>query len=362
MRARATERAEALTREHFVKMTPGKLTGLRHVTEASGRFKVLALDQSNSFRRSLKENKAKWGFDGEPPYEVIRDSKLEICSTIGPKASAVLLDVNYSARQALNFEALPRDAGLIVRLEASKEAGSIGEVEPSWSVAQIKQMGASAVKLLLYLDTEDKETTEKQVQFAREICEECQQHDILLMVEELSFPRKGEDRNSPSYLKRKPQNITECIRLLGPHSDVLKVEFPGDFAVHSKQEMEENLRRLNDVAIRPWVLLSAAEDFGTFVKKVEMAMQFGASGIMVGRAVFKEYFEGETPKKRNEFLKATAVQRWLEISGLVDKYATPWRQRYGITLKDLAAAVDPNWFKQAAAEAPAAPAVRLGEY
>ena len=41
-------------KEHFIHLSPGKLTGLRNVSDSSGRLKVLALDQSNSFKKFLR--------------------------------------------------------------------------------------------------------------------------------------------------------------------------------------------------------------------------------------------------------------------------------------------------------------------
>lgn len=339
----ATLEAKPEAKKHFVNLTPGKLTGLRSITDKANRFKVLALDQSNSFKKALRAMHEKQGAKQEPPYEEIRDTKLEMVSTLGTEASAVLLDINFGARQALNSFALPKGVGLIIRLEASKDAGLPGDYEPGWSVAQIKKMGASAVKLLVYLDTEDPANVQAQMRFVEEVSKDCAKEDILLMTEELSFPRKGEEKTSPSYLARKVKNILEATKLIGPWTDILKLEFPGDRTMPESQQ-EENLGRLNEAALRPWVLLSAGEKYDIFVKFAERAMKSGASGYMAGRAIFNEYFEGATPQDRAKFLKTTGLERMRELNGLVDGHATPWTQRYVIGPKDLAQAVSPDWY------------------
>jgi len=127
-------------------------------------------------------------------YEEIRDTKLEMVRVLGAHAGAVLLDVNFGARQAVNSLSLPRGAGLIVRSEASKDPGLPSEYEPGWSVGGIKAMGASAVKLLVYLDAADKDNVKGQMKFVEFVAKECERWDILLMIEELTFPRQGEDR------------------------------------------------------------------------------------------------------------------------------------------------------------------------
>jgi tagatose 1,6-diphosphate aldolase len=321
-------------KDHFRQLTPGKLIGLKQITDTNGKFKVFALDQSNSFKKALRVLHEKLGTPKEPTFEEIRDAKMEITAALSGMATATLLDVNYGLRQCINVGALARGVGLIGRVEASKDAGIPGEYEPGWSVAQIKKMGCSAVKLLVYMDVEDAAYTQKQLKFAKEIFDSCAENDILLMTEELSFPRQGEDKKTPAYVTRRPKNIIESAKLLGPITDILKLEFPG----------EENLKAVNDAAIRPWVLLSAGEKFDIFQKQVEAAMKAGSSGTMAGRAIFNEYFEQTTPDARANFLKTTGVQRMKILSDLVDKHAQSVWARVGLTPKDLGSAVDPHWY------------------
>ena len=322
------------SKEHFRNLTPGKLMGLRHITDAAGKFKVFALDQSNSFKKALRAFHERTKTPGEPTFEEIRDTKMEITSALSGMATAVLLDVNYGLRQCINTGALARGVGLIGRVEASKDAGIPGLLEPGWSVGQIKRMGCSAVKLLVYMDVEDKAYTQKQLDFAKKISDDCTKEDILLMTEELSFPRQGEDKKTPAYVARHPKNIIESAKLLGPITDILKLEFPG----------EASLKEVNDAAIRPWVLLSAGEKFDIFAKQVEVAMKAGSSGTMAGRAIFNEYFDQNTPAERQKFLQTIGKERMKILSDLVDKYAQSVWGRYGLTPQDLVKAVDEHWY------------------
>lgn len=341
---------------HFLNLTPGKLMGLREITDSEGRFKVLALDQSNSFKKSLKAMHARLKDGKEPDYAEVSDAKLEMTREMGIAATAVLLDVNFGLRQCLNSGSLPRGVGLLARVEASRDAGLPGELEPGWSVAQIKKMGASAVKLLVYMDTEDTKTTAAQMEFVKKIHRDCQEQDILLLVEELSYPRAGEDKKSPSYVARKSKNIVESAKLIGPYCDILKLEFPASMD-ESAKSIKAKLDAVNAAAMRPWVLLSAGEKFDIFVKQVELAMKAGSSGIMAGRAIFNEYFDQNTPKARNQFLKTTGLKRFRTLAKIVDRYAQGWQKRTKIAYQDLAAAVKPDWYsagaqtKQASADA-----------
>ena len=343
MTATATKISPAL-KAHFTNLTPGKLAGLRAITDDTGRFRVFALDQSNSFKKALRALAEKLGTPAEPTYEQIRDCKIEMVKALSPLASAVLLDVNFGARQALNAQAFPKSVGLIVRSEASKDAGIPSDYEPGWSVEKIKKMGAAAVKLLVYLDVEDSANVKAQIAFVEKVARACAEQDILLMTEELSFPRKGEDKSTPAYKARKIKNIIEATKLIGPATDILKLEFPANMKDDSDAQIVDNLGRLDETAIRPWVLLSAGEKFDIFQKQVEMAMRAGCSGYMAGRAIFNEYFEQPTPEARAKFLATTGVDRMKIINKHVDGYAQSWSARYAITGADLAAAVSPTWY------------------
>jgi tagatose 1,6-diphosphate aldolase len=322
-------------KEYFRTLTPGKLMGLKQITDANGKFKVFALDQSNSFKKALRAfHERTAGKPQDPTFEEVRDTKMEITAALSPYASAVLLDVNYGLFQSVAVGALARGVGLIGRVEASKDAGIPGIYEPGWSVKQIKRMGCSAVKLLVYMDVEDDKYTQGQLKFAKEVYDACAEEDILLMTEELSFPRQGEDKKTPAYVARRPKNILESAKLLGPITDILKLEFPG----------EEHLKAVNDAAIRPWVLLSAGEKFDVFAKQVEVTMKAGCSGTMAGRAIFNEYFDQNNAAERQNFLKTTGLQRMKVLSDLVDKHAQSVWARYGLTNQDLGSAVDAHWY------------------
>ena len=343
MTATATKTDPKL-KSHFTNLTPGKLTGLRAITDSNNRFKVFALDQSNSFKKALRALAEKLGKPKEPTYEDIRDAKLDMVKTLSPLSSAVLLDVNFGARQALNALAYPKTVGLIVRSEASKDAGIPSEYEPGWSVEKIKKMGGAAVKLLVYLDVEDKENVKAQIAFVEKVAKACAENDILLMTEELSFPRKGEDKKTPAYKARKVKNIIEATKLIGPATDILKLEFPANMGDDSEQQMVDNLGRMNEAAMRPWVLLSAGEKFDVFAKQAELAMKAGCSGYMAGRAIFNEYFEQTTPDARAKFLQTTAMDRMKLLNKSVDAHAKSWLERYGIDAAELSRSVTPTWY------------------
>ena len=69
-------------------------------------------------------------------------------------------------------------------------------------------------------------------------------------------------------------------------------------------------------------------------KQVEMAMKAGASGILGGRAFWKEFFTYKTPAERQKFADTECARRVKETDAIV-KTGTPWFKKYGYTTEDL---------------------------
>ena len=95
--------------------------------------------------------------------------------------------------------------------------------------------------------------------------------------------------------------MIESAKYLSRYCDVYKAEFPGTLGVESDSQLMDNLKRLNDACVKPWVLLSAGVDYDKYKKQVEMAMKAGASGVLGGRAFWKEFFTYPTPAERQKF-------------------------------------------------------------
>src|SRR5262249_34408544 len=92
--------------------------------------------------------------------------------------------------------------------------------------------------------------------------------------------------------------------------------------------------RLNDVCVKPWVLLSAGVKYDQYKKQVELAMKAGASGILGGRAFWTEFFTYADPAQRQKFAETECVARVKELDAVV-KTATPWFAKYGYSMADL---------------------------
>jgi tagatose 1,6-diphosphate aldolase len=90
----------------------------------------------------------------------------------------------------------------------------------------------------------------------------------------------------------------------------------------------------------PWVLLSAGEAFDAFQRLTGLACQEGASGFMVGRAIWQEAMNLADPAERDRFLATTGASRLRILTAVADAYATPWTARFDDAARGVAARED----------------------
>lgn len=321
-------------------LTPGKLRGLNRIANANGTLTMLALDQNNSVISMGAEVLKRGGESREPSYEEIVEIKLDLMRNLAPAASGVLIDPYYAAWSAIASGAIPPEKGLLVRLEQSKyeishRGAPLAKIEPGFSVEKAKRMGADGVKFLIQFEPTEPHSAEANFAIAERVYEECKKHDILLLLETVAFPFDGEKRSDPSFLDRKAETVIESARLLSRFCDIYKAEFPGWLDREEDARLEDNLLALDAVCERPWVLLSAGVDFTAFFDQVQMAVRAGASGVLGGRAFWKEYFQEPDAPSRSKFAATTARGRLAEVDAVVQADASPWFARYGLTREDL---------------------------
>lgn len=300
-------------------ITIGKLRGLQQISSKRGTITALALDH----RQNLRKANPAFVNDDE-----LSRFKIDVTSALAKRATAVLLDPEVSAAQAIVQRALPHNLGLVVAVESTGYTGEAtarqAQVIPGWSVEKAKRMGASAVKLLVYYHP-DSSTAAETEEFTAKIADECQKHDLVLMLEPLSYSL-DENRNLTSDEKR--YVVMETARRLTPlHVDILKAEFPLDVNDMDEAKWLDACRAISSASVAPWILLSAAVDFETFLRQVTAACNAGATGIAVGRAVWKEAvtMSGE---ERMKFLRTTAKYRLARLTSLCHALARPFTDFY----------------------------------
>jgi tagatose-1,6-bisphosphate aldolase len=265
--------------------------------------------------------------------------KLDATAALAGAATAVLLDPEYSAAQAVAAGMIPHNAGLVVAIESTGYTGDAtarhAQVLPGWSVEKAKRMGASAVKLLVYYHPDSSTATEVE-SFVKKIADDCRQHELVIMLEPLSYSL-DESRKLSSDQKR--YVVVETARRLTPLGvDILKAEFPLDITESNPELWREACAEISTASKTPWILLSAAVDYDTYLRQVTVACNQGASGIAVGRAVWQE----AVPMRGDErmvFLRSTAQDRLARLTALCQALARPYTDFY-------AAQAPFDWFQK----------------
>ena len=297
----------------------GKFRGLQQISSKRGTFTCLALDH----RQNLRKANPAFVSDSE-----LSRFKVDVTKAIAQRATAVLLDPEVSAAQAIAARAIPSSVGLVVAVESTGYTGDAtarhAQVIPGWNVEKAKRMGASAIKLLVYYHP-DSPTAKEIENFTVNIAEECKQHDLVLMLEPLSYSL-DETKKLSSAEKR--YVVVETAKRLTPlGADILKAEFPLDVTESDQGLWKEACAEISAASPIPWILLSAAVDYEVFVQQVIVACNAGASGIAVGRAVWKEAvtMDGD---ERMKFLRTTAKYRLSRLTSLCHALAKPFTDFY----------------------------------
>ena len=299
-------------------LTIGKLRGLQQCASPRGTFTCLALDHRQNLRRSLNP-----ADPNSVPDSALTAFKLEVAESLAGEATAVLFDPEYSAAQAISAGILPKDAGLVVAVEATGYTGDPtarqSRILPGWSMEKAKRMGASMVKLLVYYHP-DSPTAPEIEDFVIAVAEEGKKLDLGIMLEPLSYPLDGEKLSSDE----KRRVVVETARKLTPlGADLLKAEFPLSITETSQNSWSEACAEISSASTLPWILLSAAVDFETYLHQIEIACNAGASGAAVGRAVWKEAV-AMNPDKRRAFLNGEARDRLARLTALSSALGKPW--------------------------------------
>jgi tagatose 1,6-diphosphate aldolase len=289
----------------------GKYRALQRASTPQGHFTILALDHSDALRRALNP--------AAPQTVTIEEMiafKTQVIRALAPETSGVLLDPIYGAAQAIAGSYLD-GAGMLVELEKADYALQPMplncELLPEWSVAKIKRMGADGVKLFFYYNVDDEAHTSRQDKLIRRVTAQCAAHDIPLYAEPILYPIGEDDSTYAHQFSRRTIEAARRISALGV--DVLKMEFPAPPSrLDDAAFCRDACARLTKSIDVPWVLLSAGVTYKAFCRQVEIACASGASGYIVGRAVWGEVAQIDDISERQRWLDETGRARLRELA------------------------------------------------
>lgn len=320
-------------------LTPGKIRGLDTASSPGGIFTILAIDHRDSMRIVLNPN--------DPagiPARQLTAVKMGLLRELGAEATAVLLEPEYIAAQAISARALPGDVGFLAAIEAQGYLGDPTARQTSlldgWGVEKAKRLGASGIKLLVLYRPDGGKVTEAQDKMIQGVIADCASHDIPLFLEPLAYAiEPGLSTDSAEFASMRRRIVIETVRRLGALGpDVLKVQFPVDTRFESDRSVwADACRELDETSPVPWALLSGGDKYELFRDQVLVASKAGASGFLVGRALWGEYVSAAVAN-RERLMEEVLRPRFAELSAIAVAHGHDWVKRYELPT------IDERWF------------------
>jgi tagatose 1,6-diphosphate aldolase len=313
---------------------------LKRLSNENGVIGALAIDQRGSLKKRIAN-----ASDQEIGDEGIITYKKLVSEELTPFASSILLDPEYGLPAS---KIRHQDAGLIMAYEKTgydaSEPGRLPDLLEEWSVKRLKDLGADAIKFLLYydVDEEEKKINEYKHVYMERIGSECEAEEIPFFLEIVTYDANNDDVKGKEYAKVKPHKVIDAMKEFSkPQSykvDVLKVEVPvnmkfvegyGDEVIHSREEALQLFKEQSDATTLPFIFLSAGVSAQLFQDTLTFAKEAGSTfnGVLCGRATWKNgvnVFGEKGEQDGREWLRSEGRQNIEELNAVLKKTASPW--------------------------------------
>ncbi len=316
-------------------VTLGKYRHLSRCANDAGHFIILAIDHRANLWQALEAHSTET--ISESSFLAFKQRVLSVLPH-SPQITGVLTDPAYGIGAGIAQGSIDGRRGLLAPIEVTNydlppDRRSV-EFIPHWSVGSIKRVGGDGVKLLLHYHPLASDRAEKEA-IVRQLVEACAQHDIPFFLEPITY---SPDPLRPLSTAELRQITVEMVRTFCQMGvDVLKLHFPVNIdETPHHDEWRAACAEVDAACTVPWVLLSAGVPFDVFCDQAQIACQAGASGVIVGRAVWNEAvsLQGE---QRVDFIRRMMPQRMSTLATLC-RCGRPWTDRIQPP------AISPDWY------------------
>jgi len=322
-----------------MKLTPGKLAGLKAVSNERGVIAAAAMDQRGSLQKSLAKERG-----AEATGHDLEVFKTLVTEVLTRHASAILLDPEFGLPASHHRNG----KGLLLAYEKTgydaTTAGRLPDLLDVWSVRRLKEAGADCIKILLYYTPFDKPAiNEFKHAWIERIGDECLAHDIPFFLEFVGYDAEGGDEKTVAYALKKPSIVAGAMQEFSKPQygvDVLKIEVPivmefvsgtkafkGE-AAYTRAEALQHFRDQATVTDKPFIYLSAGVSNPVFIETLELAGESGAAfnGVLCGRATWKDgipIYAKHGKKAFHEWLETVGVENIENVNKAL-LAASPW--------------------------------------
>ena len=326
-------------------LTPGKLAGMKAVSDNRGVIAAAAMDQRGSLRKSLAKERG-----SEISDAMMEEFKILVTEVLTKYASAILLDPEWGLPAS---KKRAKGSGLLMAYEKTgydaATPGRLPDLLNEWSVRRLKEAGADCVKILLYYTpTDPKAINDQKHAWVERIGDECITNDIPFFLELIGY-EDGVDEKGIEFARKKPQIVAESMAEFSKSRygvDVLKVEVPVNMkfvegasvckgpAAYTRDEAKKHFLAAATATNKPFIYLSAGVSNEEFTETLALAAESGVkySGVLCGRATWKDGIPVYAKQG------GAAFRAWLESTGVTNirnvndalKAATSWYPIYGV--------------------------------
>ena len=322
-----------------MKLTPGKLAGLKAVSDTRGGIAAAAMDQRGSLQKSL--GAARGSTADAHDLEVFKTLVTEVLTQ---HASAILLDPEFGLPASHHRNG----RGLLLAYEKtgydSATRGRLPDLLDLWSVRRLKEAGADCLKILLYYTPfEEQAINDHKHAWIERIGDECIANDIPFFLEFVGYDAEGGDEKSVEYARKKPSIVAGAMAEFSKPRygvDVLKVEVPIQMefvegtkaykgaSAYTRAQALQHFRDAAAVTELPFIYLSAGVSNPVFIETLELAAESGVAfnGVLCGRATWKDgipIFAREGEAAFRNWLNTVGVENIENVNRALQA-ATPW--------------------------------------
>ena len=240
-------------------------------------------------------------------------------------------------------------------------AGRLPDLLDGWSVRRLVEVGADAIKILLYYDPDDAAPINRLKQaFIERIGAECRAWDVPFFLEPLAYSDTIGDEKGLEFARAKPEKVRKYMAEFSQPQygvDVLKVEVPVNLryvqgtrantdgqVAYSRAEAEQLFREAAAASRVPFIYLSAGVSDEAFRETLELAAEAGTpfSGVLCGRATWQDgipIYGSQGADALRAWLLERGVANIQALNAVLAQGARPWWDFYGG--KDNIEEVDP---------------------
>ena len=202
-----------------------------------------------------------------------------------------------------------------------------------------KEMGANAIKTLLYYDCDDEEEiNDIKKRWVERVSYECEALGLPHFLELVTYDRNIDSEKGAEYAKVRPRKVNEAIREFSDPKykvDVLKVETPTNMnfvegigteePVYTQEEAKKYFKEQAESTNLPFIFLSGGVSTEIFQETLKLAKEAGSNfnGVLCGRATWKDSVDiyGKSEEEAIEWLKTQGKENIENLNAVLKETA-----------------------------------------